>query len=190
VAGDRRPRSRHAPPRGPGRRRPWRAAASSRPAQIWLTDPTGTLAAGPMAVYDELATAHRARALSRSDRLAVILRRDGFECVWCRRTVAGPDDPRPGRARLQATTDHLIPKLKGGPSWIENEVAACSRCNRSRGHRSPSAWLEDCERLGLTPNREAITRCLSALGAAIETTGGQRRARPYLAAQLRRLVKP
>ena len=143
-----------------------------------------------MPVHDELETAHRARALSRSDRLAAILRRDGFECVWCRRRLAGPDDPQRSRARLQATTDHLIPKLKGGPSWIENEVAACSRCNRSRGHHSPATWLEHCERLGLTPNREAIARCLLALDTAIETTGGQRRARPYLAAQLRRLTKP
>lgn len=143
-----------------------------------------------MAVHDELATAHRARALSRSERLGAILRRDGFECVWCRRPLAVPGDPERSRARLQATTDHLIPKLKGGPSWIENEVAACSRCNRSRGHRSPATWLEDCERLGLTPNREAITRCLAALDTAIGTHGGQRRARPYLAAQLRRLAKP
>ena len=143
-----------------------------------------------MAVHDELRTAHRAPALSRSERLAAILRRDGFECVWCRRPFALPDDDPGSRARLRATTDHLIPKLKGGPSWIENEVAACSRCNRSRGHLSPANWLEHCERLGLTPNREAIARCLRALDGAIETTGGQRRARPYLAAQLRRLAKP
>ena len=127
--------------------------------------------------------------LSRSERLSEILRRDGPECIWCRRTIVGPGDPRRGRSRVGATTDHLIPKLKGGPSWIENEVAACARCNRARGHRSPSAWLEDCERLGLTPNREAILRCLIALDAAVEATGGQRRARPYLASQLRRLTK-
>jgi hypothetical protein len=143
-----------------------------------------------MAVHDELETAPRARALSRSERLAAILRRDGFECVWCRRPLIGPVGPPRRRAGLQATTDHLIPKLKGGPSWIENEVAACSRCNRSRGHRSPAVWLEDCERLGLTPNRDAIARCLAALDSAIEATGGQRRARPYLAAQLRRLARP
>jgi hypothetical protein len=129
------------------------------------------------------------KALSRPERLAEILRRDGFDCVWCGRTLVGPEDMRRGAALVRATTDHLIPKLKGGPSWIENEVAACARCNRSRGHSSPAAWLEDCERLGLTPNRDVIVRCLSALNAAIETNGGQRRARPYLAAQLRRLTK-
>jgi hypothetical protein len=140
------------------------------------------------AIPDELEVP--GRALARPDRLAEILRRDGAECVWCGRSLVRPGDLRRGRALVRATTDHLIPKLKGGPSWIENEVAACARCNRSRGHRSPAAWLEDCERLGLTPNREAIVRCLSALDTAIVTNGGQRRARPYLAAQLRRLIKP
>ena len=140
-------------------------------------------------MYDDVTTQRRPRELSRSDRLAEILRRDGSECVWCRRTVTIPDGSRRERATVRATTDHLIPKLKGGPSWIENEVAACSRCNRARGHQSPSAWLDDCERLGLTPNRQAIVRCLSALDGAIEASGGQRRARPYLAAQLRRLSK-
>ena len=141
-------------------------------------------------MYDDLTTQRRPRELSRSDRLAEILRRDGPDCVWCRRMLTITDGRRRERAAVRATTDHLIPKLKGGPSWIENEVAACSRCNRARGHRSPSAWLDDCERRGLIPNREAIVRCLSALEAAIEGHGGQRRARPYLGAQLRRLTKP
>lgn len=129
------------------------------------------------------------RALSRPERLAEIVRRDGADCVWCGRTLVGPEDARRSQAVVRATTDHLIPKLKGGPSWIENEVAACPKCNRSRGHSSPAAWLEECERLGLTPNREVIARCLVALDAAIVANGGQRRARPYLAAQLRRLAK-
>lgn len=139
---------------------------------------------------DHLTTQRRDRGLSRPDRLAEILRRDGAECVWCRQPVIIPDEFRRGRPVARVTTDHLIPKLKGGPSWIENEVAACARCNRARGHQSPSAWLEGCERLGLSPNREIIVRRLSALDGAIEASGGQRRARPYLAAQLRRLTKP
>jgi hypothetical protein len=129
----------------------------------------------------------RVKALNRPHRLAEILRRDGPECVWCRRPLVGPHDARPGRAAVRATTDHLIPKLKGGPSWIENEVAACARCNRARGHQSPAAWLEECERLGLTPNRAAIVAALTALDSAIVANGGQRRARPLLASQLRRL---
>jgi hypothetical protein len=118
-------------------------------------------------------------ALPRRERLRLAIERDGPHCVWCRRAL-GADD------RL-ATTDHVVPRLKGGPAWIENEVAACRSCNRRRGHAAPVAWLEECERRGLWPDRAAIERSLRALGRAIAERGGQRRARPYLAAQLRRL---
>ena len=129
------------------------------------------------------------RALARPDRLALILQRDGPECVWCRRALALPGDPGAGRTLARATTDHVVPKLKGGPSWIENEVAACGRCNRTRGHRSPTVWLDECERRGDNPNRQAVAASLEALNTAIATNGGQRRARTYVATQLRRLAK-
>jgi 5-methylcytosine-specific restriction endonuclease McrA len=88
---------------------------------------------------------------------------------------------------VRATTEHVVPKLKGGPSWIENEVAACSRCNSRRGHRSPSVWLDECRQQGWEPDRQAIVASLQRLAAAIEQRGGQRRARRYVDAQLRRL---
>jgi 5-methylcytosine-specific restriction endonuclease McrA len=121
------------------------------------------------------------RALPRLDRLRIALERDGPHCVWCRRELQPGD-------RL-ASTEHVIPRLKGGPAWIENEVAACRSCNRRRGHAAPVAWLEECERRGLNPDRAAIARSLRALDEAIAERGGQRRARPYLAAQLRRLSR-
>jgi 5-methylcytosine-specific restriction endonuclease McrA len=117
--------------------------------------------------------------LPRAERLALILARDGSECVWCRRPLA------PGDRYL--SLEHLIPRLKGGPAWLENELAACRACNRARGHTAPAAWLEACEARGLSPNREAVTRALVALRDAIAARGGQRRARPYLDSQLRRL---
>jgi hypothetical protein len=80
-----------------------------------------------------------------------------------------------------------VPRLKGGPAWAENELAACRACNRARGHTAPVVWLEDCEARGLTPNRAAVERGLVALRDAIAVRGGQRRARPYLDGQLRRL---
>ena len=96
-----------------------------------------------------------------------------------------------GRARLSArppaTTEHLVPRIKGGPSWIENELAACKRCNGERGHRTPGEWFDECERRGWNPNREAIVRALRSLSDAIAERGGQRRARPYISSQLRRL---
>jgi hypothetical protein len=118
-------------------------------------------------------------SLPREERLALILERDGGECVWCRRPLALGD-----RA---LSLEHVIPRLKGGPAWLENEVAACRTCNRARGHIAPLVWLDDCEARGLRPNRAAVVARLHELRAAIEVRGGQRRARPYLDGQLRRL---
>jgi len=115
-----------------------------------------------------------------TERLERILLRDGAECVWCRRALA------PGDRHL--SLEHVVPRLKGGPAWAENEVVACRSCNRKRGHASPAEWLDECERRGLRPNRAAIRASLERLERAIAERGGQRRARPYLAGQLRRLA--
>jgi len=108
--------------------------------------------------------------------------RDGRICVWCRGDVV--------TAQVRATTEHLIPRIKGGPSWTENEVVACGRCNRNRGHVSPAEWLDQCELLGMSPNRPLVLARLESLQRRIERDGGQWRARPYLKGQLRRLRKP
>lgn len=118
--------------------------------------------------------------LPRAERLAHALERDGGRCVWCARDLpAGHRD---------ASLEHVVPKLKGGPAWPENEVAACRACNRSRRHTSPADWLRACERRGLRPDRALIVERLRALDRAIAERGGQRRARPYLDGQLRRLA--
>ncbi|MGY1809212.1 HNH endonuclease [Blastococcus sp. SYSU D00669] len=116
--------------------------------------------------------------LDRADRLDAILERDGPTCVWCGRAF-GP--------LVRPTTEHVVPRVKGGPSWLENEVAACRRCNADRGHRTPADWLTECERRGWAPDEPRLVRTLTALEVAIARTGGQRRARPYLESQLRRL---
>jgi HNH endonuclease len=115
--------------------------------------------------------------LDRADRLTAILERDGPTCVWC---------GRPFGPLIRPTTEHVVPRVKGGPSRLENEVAACGRCNRERGHRSPVEWLEECQRRGWCPDAARLERALTGLAAAIARDGGQRRARPYLDAQLRR----
>ena len=122
------------------------------------------------------------RELDRRERMALILERDGARCVWCRRPLEV--------GLVRATTEHLVPRIKGGPSWIENELAACRRCNGERGHHTPGEWFDECVRRGWNPDRDAIVRALEALADAIERRGGQRRARPYVAAQLRRLRRP
>ena len=119
--------------------------------------------------------------LNRRQRLAIVLERDGAACVWCGRPLEV--------GLVAATTEHLVPRIKGGPSWIENELAACRRCNGERGHRTPGEWFDECERRGWNPNRDVIVRALRSLSDAIVERGGQRRARPYIASQLRRLAR-
>ncbi len=89
---------------------------------------------------------------------------------------------------MPPTVDHVVPRARGGPSWAENEVAACHRCNAQRGHRSPVEWLEECLRRGWPVEVAALDRVLERLDAAVGERGGQRRARPYLRGQLRRLA--
>jgi hypothetical protein len=119
-----------------------------------------------------------AAQLDRAARLLAVQVRDGPTCIWCGRRFTGLVAP---------TTEHVVPRVKGGPSWLENEVAACRRCNGERGHRGPVEWLEECLRRGWDADEPRLHRALTALAAAIARTGGQRRARPYLDAQLRRL---
>ena len=113
--------------------------------------------------------------------MAIILERDGLTCVWCARDF---DD-----RLVVPTTEHLVPRIKGGPSWVENEVAACRRCNGERGHRTLGEFLAECEGLGRASDRERIVRTLRSLQSAIAERGGQRRARPWIATQLRRLER-
>jgi 5-methylcytosine-specific restriction endonuclease McrA len=116
--------------------------------------------------------------LPRTERLARVLERDGGTCVWCGRGFTD---------LLRPTTEHVVPRVKGGPSRAENEVAACRRCNADRGHRGPVEWLEECLRRGWSPDEQRLARALADLDDAIAREGGLRRARPYLDAQLRRL---
>lgn len=117
--------------------------------------------------------------LPRSQRLERILERDGGTCVWCRREL--------WLGHRDLSVEHVIPRLKGGPAWAENEVLACRSCNRARGHAAPVPWLEACELRGLDPDRPRVEASLRRLRRAIDERGGQRKARPYLDGQLRRL---
>ncbi len=124
-------------------------------------------------------TAEIPPGLTRTARLQAVLERDGASCVWCGREL--------WLGHRDLSVEHVVPKLKGGPAWAENEVVACRSCNRARGHTSPADWLEACEARGLPADRERVQASLLRLREAIERRGGQRRARPYLDGQLRRL---
>ncbi|WP_091730026.1 HNH endonuclease [Nocardioides scoriae] len=117
-------------------------------------------------------------APDRTRRRELLLQRDGATCVWC---------GRPFGSLVQPTTEHVVPRVKGGPSWLENELLACRRCNGQRGHQAPVAWLEECARRGWAPDPDRLLRSLVALQEAVGRRGGQRRARPYLDRELRRL---
>jgi hypothetical protein len=63
-----------------------------------------------------------------------VLARDGYVCYYC-----GQD---------ATTVDHVIPIAKGGdPINMDNMVAACRRCNSSKGSRSEGLFLQR----GVTP---------------------------------------
>ncbi|HSK22078.1 MAG TPA: HNH endonuclease [Egicoccus sp.] len=117
---------------------------------------------------------------SSAQRLVVALDRDGPYCVWCSREFG--DLVRP-------TREHVIPRVKGGPSIPENEVAACARCNHERGHRSPVQYLDEVTARGRTPRPEVIEASLRRLAAHIDRHGGLRRIRGYLRTELRKLQR-
>lgn len=51
-----------------------------------------------------------------------VLVRDGFNCAYC--------------GNLADTIDHVEPRMTGGQSTYENCVAACTPCNRKKGHKT------------------------------------------------------
>ncbi len=59
-------------------------------------------------------------------------------CRYCRRTG------------LKLTVDHFMPLKRGGAHSIENLVAACGRCNSSKGARDPIEFMASLGELALT----------------------------------------
>lgn len=53
-----------------------------------------------------------------------IFARDGWRCAYCR----GPAE----------TIDHVLPRSRGGRHSWENVVAACGRCNHTKGDKTPA----------------------------------------------------
>lgn len=73
-----------------------------------------------------------------SSRVWAMLRRaallaSGGRCDYC----GGPAN----------TGDHVVPHSKGGVSSPENTLAACARCNTSKGNRTLQEWVHS----GLAP---------------------------------------
>jgi hypothetical protein len=62
-----------------------------------------------------------------------VYRRDGFMCRYCGKQ--GGEVP--------LTVDHIITWEDGGPSTEDNLVAACKKCNKTRGNMPYGQWLQD-----------------------------------------------
>ena len=144
--------------------------APSRRAARPVVEATPSAALGP--------SPSAAPSRRRVDRLQDAVADQQGHCFWCGRAFS---------ALVPPTTDHVVPRVKGGPSWRENEVAACRRCNGERGHLGPVEWLEECLRRGWPAERAELAATLVRLDEAIAQRGGQRRARPYVQSQRRRL---
>lgn len=111
--------------------------------------------------------------MSPEARLAHLLRLGGGACAWCGFDLARPN--------ARPTRDHIVPRIKGGPTRLENEVASCGSCNRLRGHAAPAAWIEACRsERGLQPDTALVAAQLASLVGAIDREGGMRKVRPYV----------
>ena len=58
-----------------------------------------------------------------------VYRRDRFRCRYC------------GASDVPLTVDHLVLWEEGGPSTEANLVAACKKCNKTRGDLPYAQWL-------------------------------------------------
>jgi hypothetical protein len=59
-----------------------------------------------------------------------VFKRDNYTCRYC------------GKDGLPLTVDHLVLWEEGGPSIEENLVAACRKCNKTRGNMQYADWLD------------------------------------------------
>lgn len=68
-----------------------------------------------------------------------LVQRDGPGCRWCGCLTyeRGSNPERRGDAR---TSDHVVPKSRGGSNRDDNLVIACHRCNQARGDLSVADW--------------------------------------------------
>lgn len=69
-----------------------------------------------------------------------IYARDNYSCQYCAKKLKA----------AELTFDHVLPRSRGGKTNWENIVAACQRCNREKGSRTPR---EASMKLLATPTR-------------------------------------
>lgn len=62
--------------------------------------------------------------------------RQGGKCYWCGCEMTWGEDPPKSHT---ATAEHLKPRADGGRSTKSNIVAACAKCNHTRGATSEAS---------------------------------------------------
>jgi hypothetical protein len=67
-----------------------------------------------------------------------VFRRDKFKCRYC------------GNDSCPLSLDHLVTWEEGGPSTVENLVAACKKCNKVRGSAPYEEWVRSSRYKGLS----------------------------------------
>lgn len=58
-----------------------------------------------------------------------VLERDNYTCVYC--------------GQIANAADHIFPRSMGGRDSEDNLVAACKRCNSSKGDKLPFDWYKE-----------------------------------------------
>lgn len=74
----------------------------------------------PPALFSTVCATPKAEPQTPPERIKVAV------CFYCNEILERP------------TTDHFIPSHKGGPNWKINKVAACKKCNNSKGNKLPT----------------------------------------------------
>ncbi len=59
----------------------------------------------------------------------MVFARDDYTCQYC------------GDRGNRLECDHVVPVSRGGPNHLDNLVAACRQCNRSKGAKLVEEWL-------------------------------------------------
>lgn len=65
-----------------------------------------------------------------ADDVAKIISNQKGRCWWCLKKIKGAP-----------AMDHRMPLAKGGPNSVDNIVASCSPCNRSKGAKTPAQFV-------------------------------------------------
>jgi CRISPR/Cas system Type II protein with McrA/HNH and RuvC-like nuclease domain len=73
--------------------------------------------------------------MKRNTRLIRLFNEQAGNCAWC----LEPMTEELGHANT-AEIDHVTAITRGGLPVMDNEVAACSECNRDKGDQSVVSW--------------------------------------------------